>query len=301
MHTLEINEVKKVIGVCPNEINLMFVGDSGIGKTTVVEEYCKENGYFLKTLILSKLEPSEALGVPTVTTKKFGDQEYKTMESAIPSWVFDLASHEKAMLFMDEFLCAEPSVMNSFLNLLSQKQIESIDLHHVKFVAATNIGMYTFEPDFNILTRFCFFYTVNTTYDTNMPFIYHYKDESSTDGPIFEKRRLVPRCASSLKLIQDPNYISMFYEGFTNELPVTFKLSDGLKYSNDISMIVYNFASQSVDKNGETKFTVHDDLLKAMCEQLYKKYPRGYDQVINSITILSDLQKSKASSLKNSF
>lgn len=83
----------------------MFLGDSCIGKTTMVEKYCKDNGYYLKTLILSQLEPAEALGVPTVTDKFFQGQNMRVMESSIPSWVFDLAIHEKSVLFLDEFLC----------------------------------------------------------------------------------------------------------------------------------------------------------------------------------------------------
>ena len=299
MFNLEVNRITDIIENCPKEINLMFIGDSGIGKTTMVEKYCKDNGYYLKTLILSQLEPAEALGVPTVTSKFFQGQTLSVMESAIPAWVFDLAVHEKAVLFLDEFLCSEPSVMNSFLNLLSQKRVGNIDLSHVKFIAASNIGKYTFEPDFNILTRFCFFYVINTTYDTDFPFVYSYKDESSTDGVIFEERRLVPRCASSLKNVPR-KYLSMFYEGFTNSKPILEKLSMGLDNSNEISMIVKSYATRHESADGE-EFYVEEELLKALCDHLHGKYANCYKQVINSIVILTDAQKEKALRMFNPF
>lgn len=299
MYNLEVNRITDVIDVCPKEINLMFLGDSGIGKTTMVEKYCKDNGYYLKTLILSQLEPAEALGVPTVTERSFQGKNVRVMESAIPSWVFDLAANEKAVLFLDEFLCSEPSVMNSFLNLLSQKRVGNIDLSHVKFIAASNIGRYTFDPDFNILTRFCFFYVINTTYDTEFPFVYSYEDESSTDGVIFEERRLVPRCATSLKNVPE-DYLSMFYEGFTNRKPVFENLSLGLSNSNEISMIVKSYASKRQTADGE-EYYVEDELLKALCDHLHRKYNNCYSQVINSIFILTDTQKAQALGMFKSY
>lgn len=290
MYNVDISEVANVIDVCPKEINLMLLGDSGIGKTTVIEKYCKDHNYFLKTLILSQLEPSEALGVPITSEREYNGHKYKTMESATPAWVFDLAEHENAVLFLDELLCADPSVMNSFLNLLSQKCVNGIDLSHVKFIAATNIGLYTFTPDFNFLTRFCFFHVTNKTYDKNMPFIYTYSDDSEYDGPIFAERRLVPRCATSLKNVP-AKYIPAFYEGFTNSKPVMNNFSTGLKFSNEISAIIFNFATK---EDTSSEYYVKDEMLKAMSETLYKNYPRSYKAVINSISILTDEQKNKA-------
>lgn len=286
MYKIDISKVKDIISVCPKSINLMLEGNSGIGKTTVVEEYCKENGIYLKTLILSQLDASEALGIPTVVDREFNGKTYRSMEEAIPAWVFDLASHDRAMLFLDEFLCSEPSVMNSFLNLLSQKRVHDIDLSHVQFIAATNIGMYTYEPDFNILTRFCFFHVVNTTYKKDYPFVYEYNDNSECEGTIFEPRPLVPRCAESLRDVP-VEYLDKFYQGFTNTDVITDSYSVGLKFSKDISLIVSQFAS----KNSESgKYEVKDELVKAMATVLYRKYKRSYEKVIESITILTEAQ-----------
>lgn len=218
MYELEINEIGNIIDKAPIGMNLMFVGDTGIGKTTVIENYCKERGIFLKTLILSQLEASETLGIPVKSTREYNGKTYDVLSTALPNWVFELKEHEKAILFLDEFLCAQPSVMNAFLNFLTQKNVNGIDLSHVRVIAATNIGNYTFDPDNNIIARFCWFYTVNTKmndYINDPRILNNYKDENPRQGVIFNERSLKPRCQEWLASI-DTEDLQMFYEGFTN-------------------------------------------------------------------------------------
>lgn len=222
MKTIEINEIKTLIDSTPVEMNLMFIGGTGIGKTSVIKQYAKEHNSFLKTLILSTIEASECLGIPVPTTREFQGKEYTCLKTAIPEWVFELKEHEdNAILFLDEFFCAQPSVMNSFLNFLSEKIVEGIDLRKIRIIAATNIGNYTFNPDNNIRTRFCFFYTVNTTAkDFVRPekerIRFEYVDENPKVGSIFEPMALVPRCYEMLNKIKDDKVMYMCYEGYTN-------------------------------------------------------------------------------------
>ena len=162
MRKIEINQIPEIIDAQPKEMSVLIIGDTGIGKTQVIKKYAEDNNIYLKTLILSQIEASEALGIPVQSKRVYNGKEYSTIETAVPTWVFDLAEHENAMLYLDEFLCAEPAVMNSFLNFITEKRVGDIDLSHVKIVAATNIGNYTYDPDNNILSRFCMFYAVNT-------------------------------------------------------------------------------------------------------------------------------------------
>lgn len=233
MKTIEINEMSKIIETAPVQMNLMFIGGTGIGKTTVIEQYCKDNGIFLKTLILSQLEASETLGIPVRHDREYNGKIYPALETAIPAWIFEMADVLKKIeeseegydakrapiLFLDEFLCAQPSVMNAFLNFLTQKRVGNIDLSKVRIIAATNIGNYTFDPDNNILSRFCFFYAVNETmndYINDNRIVNNYKDDFEPHGVIFEQRSLKPRCQELLKYIPD-EYLDDFYQGFTNK------------------------------------------------------------------------------------
>lgn len=267
MKTIEINEIEKYLDAAPTELNMMFIGGTGIGKTTAIENYCKKNNIFLKTLILSQLDASEALGIPVRTEKEYNGEKISVIDTAVPLWVFELAEHKNAMLFLDEFLCSTPSVMNSFLNFLTQKKVKNIDLSHVKVVAATNIGRYTYEPDNNILSRFCMFYTVNTTASdyVNDPRIdYHYEDNDLKEGVLFEVRSLKPRCYYQLSLVEDNNLFYDFYEGFTNTQYVYVHPNEKV---NDV------FKQYAQKHKGKNEFYVTDgniDCLIAVLKQKLK-------------------------------
>ena len=266
MRIIEINEIPKILDAAPLCINTMFIGDTGVGKTTVIEKYARERGFYLKTLILSQLEASESLGIPIQSEYEYKGVKYPCLRTAIPIWVFQLAEHPKSMLYLDEFFCAEPSVMNSFLNFLSQKRVEDIDLSHVKIVAATNIGKYTFDLDTNMMSRFCMFYTENKTYlkyIKDRRIVNNYKDENILEGELFEKRSLKPRCHEQLSKVKD-EYLSMFYEGFTNTIYTNYHPID------NISAIIAPFVN-STDPNNAF---ISDENLYSLAPILKKRYPR---------------------------
>lgn len=244
MKIIEVEEMKNYIKEADKNVNLMFVSDTGIGKTTSVEKYAKENGYYLKTLVLSQLDASDALGIPVKTVKEFNGVEHNVIEQAVPSWVFELATHKKAILFLDEFLAAEPGIVKPFLNLLTQKNIDGIDLSHVIVIAATNWSRYSFEPDENVVSRFAFFYVENNSfrkYINEKRYTIDYKDtmkESTLQTDFAQPRYIAPRNAEALTKISI-KYLDDFYEAFTNKK--LFKvLSNDFKF-NEILKSFYDF------------------------------------------------------------
>lgn len=287
MREIEINEMMEVMDAAPNAMNLMFVGDTGIGKTQMVERYCKERGIYLKTLILSQLEASETLGIPIKGEREWNGKKYDVLNTAIPNWAFDLAEHENAMLFLDEFLCAQPSVMNAFLNFLTQKRVADIDLSHVKIVAATNVGNYTFDPDTNILSRFCWFYMVNSSvneYLNDKRVVNHYKDENEREGVIFEIRSLKPRCQELLQGVDDDHF-QMFYEGFTNTHYIL------VHDDPEINDVISGYFQP--DPEVLNNYTISDSNLKAMVNVLKTKFNRirKWDKICDGFMHISSLSK----------
>lgn len=275
MKTIEINEIEKYIDNAPANMNLMFIGDTGIGKTYCIKKYCETHKMYLKTLILSQLEASETLGIPVRSSRVLNGVEYNSLETAVPSWVFDLyeASLNKkdypsgCMLFLDEFLCAQPSVMNAFLNFLTEKNVNGIDLSSIKIVSATNIGKYTFNPDNNILSRFCMFYVINTTakdFVGETRINYSYKDENTRNGVIFETRSLKPRCLEQLSKIEDWKLWNDYYEGFTNQK--YFYISDD-KEINDLLYPYVTITNDGIYTCSKQNAIAIKAILKA-------KYPR---------------------------
>lgn len=279
MKTIEINEIGKYIDASPVEMNLMFIGDTGIGKTTEIERYCKKKGIYLKTLILSQLDASEALGIPVRVTKNYNGEEISVLDTAIPVWVLELAEHKNAILFLDEFLCAPPSVMNSFLNFLTQKKVKNIDLSHVKIISATNIGHYTYDPDNNILSRFCMFYTVNTTasdFVKDKRINYSYEDINLKEGTLFDVRSLKPRCYYQLSLVKDNTLYYDFYEGFTNS---EYVMIHPEKAVNDI------FKQYIEKRSSKKEFYISDENIKCLVAVLRTKFSsiRNWNPFLNKL------------------
>lgn len=274
MKQIEVNDITKYIDAAPKAMCTMFIGDTGCGKTQMITRYAEEHNLYLKTLILSQLEASETLGIPVQSKRVYDGVEYNTIETAVPSWVFDLAEHQEegAMLYLDEFLCAEPAVMNAFLNFLTERKVGNIDLSNVKVVAATNIGNYTYEPDNNILSRFCMFYVVNTSYSKYLSKKYgknksihnDYCDEEERDGVIFEYRSLKPRCQEMLMMLKDRTLLSDFYEGYTNRQYMP-KFHNNEKIDN----IVSGFAKLNTDSG---YWYLEEDDYPRIAAALYKSF-----------------------------
>lgn len=289
MYELEINKLTDIIEVSPLTTNIMAIGDTGIGKTTVIERYCAENNIYLKTLILSQLEASETLGIPVKGERIFNGKTYDVLNTAIPNWVFDLAEHKNdkknPILFLDEFLCAQPSVMNAFLNFLTQKRVGDIDLSHVKIVAASNIGNYTFEPDNNILSRFCWFYVVNNSmndYIGDSRISNKYRDENEKEGVIFEVRNLKPRCQEQLKSIPD-EYLQIFYEGFTNSKYIYVHKDS---YVNEVVSPYF-----TPDSELYNNYTITDTNLNTMIAVMKKTFNRvrKWDKIAEGFVNIQDM------------
>lgn len=285
MKMIEVEEMMKYITNSPKSMNLLFVGDSGVGKTVIIEKYAKENDIELVTLILSQLEASEALGVPLKAKYMYNGVEYQTMEQATPMWVFKLReaidNGKEAWLFLDEFLNAQPDTQNSFLNFLSAKHVNGIDLSDIRIVAATNIGEYTFEPSHNILSRFCMFEVINTTYHkylkSNIRNDYTgiIEDKSSV---VFQERALKPRCEEWLLGIKDKSLLNDYYQGFTNRI-YDKPLFDNIKMDE--------IFRPYVDFNTYTrKYELPDDMISSIAALVVEMYPRmkKADSIYNDAT-----------------
>ena len=298
MKEIKLDEVYSILDAAPIEMNVMLIGDTGIGKTQVIKKYAEDRGLFLKTLILSQLEASEALGIPVQSKRTFNGKEFATIETAVPSWVFELAEQENAMLYLDEFLCSEPSVMNSVLNFLTEKNVNGIDLSHVKVVAATNIGNYTYEPDNNILSRFCMFYVTNNSFDKYLKEKYkdskvkinnNYKDEEEREGVIFDVRSLKPRCQEMLYMLKDPAMMPLFFEGYTNRqwMPTFHK-------NADIQEILSEFVKEREDAEDDSysKYYLETESYKNLAALLFAKI-KGTKKTAEWVTKFTNLTYSQ--------
>jgi hypothetical protein len=147
----------------------LFIGNPGLGKTAIIEEFAKEKGVKLVELITSQMSPFEISGIciPDKDTKQMMYYNLDKLENL----------NDGDILFFDELLNGNPIVLNACLTILEQRRfISGKDLPDIMIVAAANEqGMVPLTPQ--IKRRFVWY---PVKFDQNMWVDYMVKKHSIT-------------------------------------------------------------------------------------------------------------------------
>jgi hypothetical protein len=118
----------------------LFIGNPGLGKTVMIEEFAKEQGVKLVELITSQMSPFEISGIamPDKDSKKMTYYNFDKLE--------DLQDGD--ILFFDELLNGNPVVLNACLTILEQRRfISGKPMPDIMIIAAANPqGMVPLTP-----------------------------------------------------------------------------------------------------------------------------------------------------------
>lgn len=109
----------------------LFIGNPGLGKTVLIEEFAKEKKVQLVELITSQMSPFEISGIamPDKDTKKMTYFNFDKLENL----------KDGDILFFDELLNGNPVVLNACLTILEQRRfISGKPLPDIMIVAAAN-------------------------------------------------------------------------------------------------------------------------------------------------------------------
>lgn len=109
----------------------LFIGNPGLGKTVMIDEFSKEKGVQLVELITSQMSPFEISGIAMVDkdTKKMSYYNFDKLENL----------KDGDILFFDELLNGNPVVLNACLTILEQRRfISGKPLPDIMIVAAAN-------------------------------------------------------------------------------------------------------------------------------------------------------------------
>jgi len=135
----------------------LFIGDPGLGKTVLIQDFAKEKDVKLVELITSQMSPFEISGIamPDKDIKKMVYYNFDKLENLV----------DGDILFFDELLNGNPVVLNACLTILEQrKYISGKNLPNIMIVAAANPqGMSPLTPQ--IKERFVWY---NVKFDRNM-------------------------------------------------------------------------------------------------------------------------------------
>lgn len=119
-------------------------GESGIGKTSIIEQYAKEKEMDCIIMGVASLDHIEFYGrtVSTDIVAGFNDKKFTVFNKSIPSWVSRILENDKnnkkTLLFIDELNRAEPQNLQSLMNLILKKEFgsDSIQLPDSLFIVA---------------------------------------------------------------------------------------------------------------------------------------------------------------------
>jgi len=162
---MKISELKKALPfILDSDVTPMLVGTHGVGKTESVVQFCRDNGYMLKTINLGTLSDSgDLIGIPDV----IGESNSKMTVFGTPDWIVEIVNYStknpksKAIIYLDEINRARRDLLQAVFSLVLEKRIHTIKFPtNVKVIAAMNPNtedyIVTDMSDKAFLDRFCF-------------------------------------------------------------------------------------------------------------------------------------------------
>ncbi|EHJ02044.1 ATPase associated with various cellular activities AAA_5 [Clostridium sp. DL-VIII] len=122
--------------IASNDVPLI-IGESGVGKTSLVKHIAKDNEYYLVTIDANLLKEGEIGGLPIVENKVTTYATHSKLieiEKAIKE-----DKHESVILFIDELNRCDHAVAQELMNLILNREINGYVLDDkVKVIAAMN-------------------------------------------------------------------------------------------------------------------------------------------------------------------
>ena len=163
----------------------LFLGNPGLGKTKLIEQFAKEKGVKLVEFITSQMSPFEISGIamPDKDLKQMIYYNFDKLDSLV----------DGDILFFDELLNGNPTVLAACLTILeNRRMISGEELPNIMIIAAANEqGMSPTTPQ--IKERFVWY---SVKFDPDMFKKY-----------IMEKYMLTTKQATSLvKLIKEEDF-----------------------------------------------------------------------------------------------
>ena len=119
-------------------------GESGIGKTSIIEQYANAREMDCIIMGVASLDHIEFYGrtISTDIVAGIDDKKHTVFNKSIPSWVSTILhndqNNKETLLFIDELNRAEPQNLQSLMNLILKKEFgsDSIQLPDSLFIVA---------------------------------------------------------------------------------------------------------------------------------------------------------------------
>ena len=110
---------------------ILLLGAPGIGKTQIMEQIAKECSLALVAYTITHHTRQSAIGLPFISKKKFGDQEYQVTEYTMSEIIASMYQRmeetglSRGILFLDEINCVSETLAPAMLQFLQYKTFGS--------------------------------------------------------------------------------------------------------------------------------------------------------------------------------
>jgi len=185
MDISKITQVLPALLKCDIAPNL--VGEKGIGKTSVLMQYAKDNGHKIFTLNLGNQDVGDIIGLADFQLNNSGEKI--ATKFMMPTWALELMEFAKAnpdkyaIVFLDEInRASRRDVLQAIFPLILEKRLHTTQLpKNIRIVGAMNPDSDSdFVTDLGtaLISRFCF---IKTTASVNS-----FVDYAKTENASFE-------------------------------------------------------------------------------------------------------------------
>lgn len=213
-----MKKIKDILEKTYNNLELrksivpLFIGNPGLGKTKLIEEFAESKKAKLVELITSQMSPFEISGIamPDKESKKMTYFNFDKLE--------DLKDGD--ILFFDELLNGNPVVLNACLTILEQRRfISGKPLPNIMIVSAANPqGMAPLTPQ--IKERFIWY---NTVFDAPMWKDYMFKKYNVTESIVSKLCKLIQEEKFTSNNFYTPRSIDKAINMILNNIETPYK------------------------------------------------------------------------------
>ena len=131
---ININQLKRVLQITPENQNIMLTGKHGIGKSQILKQFFEENGQKVVTLFLGQMsDPGDLIGLPHLN-EITGKTDFM-----LPYWF--PTDDKPIVLFLDELNRARPEVLQTIMDLTLNRTLAGKSLPEgSRIISAVNDG-----------------------------------------------------------------------------------------------------------------------------------------------------------------
>jgi len=134
---------KKLDLYVENNYNVLFEGERGVGKTTIIFNTFEKSGYRVKYFSAPTMDPwTDLVGVPTTVTRSDGTEVLRLVPPE------EFADDKYDVIFIDELNRAPKKVMNALMELMQFKTING-KKYNIKMIWAA-INPHTEDEEYHV-------------------------------------------------------------------------------------------------------------------------------------------------------